>query len=630
MKYINRARMGIELFFDQLSDLTVASSTDTPEDCVEILQQQPYTAQMEECRRIQGALRRLMSARYALKEMLPARVQMVATSQFTPTPDRLLPVFQWVQELQKANAQARIQWQYALQDVGYRLGESAGAFLQAFSDLAAQRVSLLAQDDTLTLAIPDNLWGQGALQFTGVQTKLAQDSWFGYLFWIEADYADGVYEFRMLLDTDFSNTLYQERLLQSDDWTEITFRCTGASLELRTCDYAARIDALGIGGTDGVLLGLGELTRKQAMLGARALNSDESALFGLSTLMTALDLIPSAKLVRLPHELMDRLLDNRYLVEETCAILHEIPGKLSEKMIELLCDALDQYENEAYTRCERTMNRLQALFREARHSGDDLPWAVGVRQMLRNATAEYDGIFAFSAQYDDISAQIGANGVQLLHRAGFTGKFPNYTRKRGKWAEFVTFTTDGVPASTADGLVLLEYSVAVAKCELDKDGKIRGVSPEALNATAFDQFAENKAKFGLIFHPDQDGIRVAFPYAFTDSDTTRADRERTNAHIATGVAIALRSLAGKRLPRNYHPHCRGSLRAHHAFIDLLMRTLPVLSPVATATLLAQFLLDRAGFQMSAAIALAIAAGFGAIFVVTVCRYLHLRRTIWNR
>lgn len=182
MKYINRARMGIELFFDQLSDLTVASSTDTPEDCVEILQQQPYTAQMEECRRIQGALRRLMSARYALKEMLPARVQMVATSQFTPTPDRLLPVFQWVQELQKANAQARIQWQYALQDVGYRLGESAGAFLQAFSDLAAQRVSLLAQDDTLTLAIPDNLWGQGALQFTGVQTKLAQDSWFGYLF----------------------------------------------------------------------------------------------------------------------------------------------------------------------------------------------------------------------------------------------------------------------------------------------------------------------------------------------------------------------------------------------------------------------------------------------------------------
>ncbi len=101
MKYINRARMGIELFFDQLSDLTVASSTDTPEDCVEILQQQPYTAQMEECRRIQGALRRLMSARYALKEMLPARVQMVATSQFTPTPDRLLPVFQWVQELQK-------------------------------------------------------------------------------------------------------------------------------------------------------------------------------------------------------------------------------------------------------------------------------------------------------------------------------------------------------------------------------------------------------------------------------------------------------------------------------------------------------------------------------------------------
>ena len=61
-----------------------------------------------------------------------------------------------------------------------------------------------------------------------------------------------------------------------------------------------------------------------------------------------------------------------------------------------------------------------------------------------------------------------------------------------------------------------------------------------------------------------------------------------------------------------------------------MRTLPVLSPVATATLLAQFLLDRAGFQMSAAIALAIAAGFGAIFVVTVCRYLHLRRTIWNR
>ena len=630
MKYIDRTRMGIELFFDQLSDLTGSGTTDTPEDCVEILRQQPYPAQSEECRRIQGALRRLISARYALKDKLPARVQTVATSQFTPTPDRLLPVFQWVQELQLANAQARVQWQYALQDVGYRLGGAAGAFLQAFSDLAAQRVSLLVQDDALILSIPDNLWGQASLRFTGVQTMPEKEAMFGYLFWIEADYADGVYEFRLLLDTDFSDTLYQERLLQSDDWSEITIRCTDASLDLRTCNYAARIDALGIGGSDGVLLGLTELARKQAILGAQSLNAGETALFGLSTLMTALDLIPSAKLVRMPHQSVDQLLGNRYLVDETCKLLLEIDGDVAKKTAELLCDALDQYENESYSRCERALNRMRTMWDDARRSGGDLVWAVHMHRLLQNATAEFTDDFPFSAQYDDISAQITAKAVQLLLRAGFAGNFPNYTRIRGKKAEFVTFTTDGVPASTDDGQVLLQYSIAVAKCRVGKDGTLCGAAPASLTATALNRMTGNGANFGLIFHPDQDGITVAFPYEFADRDATRDDRARAGDHIATGTALALRALAGKRLPRNYRPHRPGQLHAQRAFGRLLARTLPLISPVGTAAVIAQFLLNRASFRMETAVAWAIAVGFGSVCWVTIFRYLHLRRTVWNR
>lgn len=630
MKYIDRAQTGIALFFDQLSDLTAADTPDTPEDCVEILRQQSYSAQTEECRRIQGALRRLMSARYTLKDRIPARVQMVATSQFTPTPDRLLPVFQWVQELHAANAQARMQGQYALQDVGYRLGGCADAFLQAFSKLAAQRVSLLAKDDALTLAIPDSLWGQAALRFTGIQSRPPEDAAFGYLFWIEADYADGVYEFRLLLDTDFSDTLYQERLLQSDNWSEITIKCTEAQLDVRTCDYAARIEALGLGGTDGVLLGLTELGRKQVMLGTSALSAGESALFGVSEICTALELIPSTKLVKTSHEYIEQVLGNRYLVEESCKLFRSIGGVFAEKLAKLLTDAMDQYENEALTACTRTLNRIRSGFQAARESGDDLVWADGICQMLREATKPYGAIFPFSAQYNDISAQIDAKAGVLLRRVGFDGKYPNYTRIRGKWAHFVTFTSDGVPTATDDGQVLLQCGVAVAKCKIGRDGKLCSVPPKRLSATALDKMAENGARFGLVFHPDQDGVTVTFPYGFHDCDAARESQAKAAAAMATAAAIAVRALDGKRLPLHYRPHRPGQLRAQGAFTGLLMRTLPLMSPVAAAALGVQFVLNRASFRMETAVAWAIAVGFGTVCWVTIFRYLHLRRTIWNR
>lgn len=634
MKYIDRTRIGMELFFSQLSELTNSDNTQTPEECVEMLQQNSYSVQTETCRRIQGALRRLISARYALKDRIPARIQMVASSQFTPTPDRLLPVFQWVQDLREENEQARIRWLYALQDTGSRLGDETGAFLRAFSEVTAQRVSLLPDAQGVTLSIPDSLWGQVSLRFSGMpKNELPESALFGYLFWIEADYTDSGYEFRLLLDTEFSDTLYQERLLQSRNWQEITLHCTEAKLHVQFCNYAARIDSYGFGGTDAALLGLCELLRKQTLLGTYPLSGPENHLTGVAQLLALLDLIPNALIPRSTRSPIDRLMENRYQITQTADILEQIDGNLGGALAELLRTALDAYENENFTQCHKLLDRFRRTFQNARQSGADIALAHSLMNILREGTADYHDAYPFENQYRDAQRRITDAAEPLLRKQQFSGTFPNYVRLRGHTAEYITFLTDGVPTASDDGFIHLHYSLAVARCRISprfSEAKSSLPPYDQLNASAFNHMREHNARFALIYHPNQDGIRLSFSYRFLEQEQDDALRIQAAAQTVQGVQIVLCALDHRPLPHGYRPHARGQLHAVHAFSNLFNRTLPFGSPAAAAFLLFFYSRFSGHFRMLSAFGAALAAGLLVMLGITCIRYLRLRRTIWNR
>ena len=149
----------------QVSPFTVPSDDHSPQELVDLAYEQSRSAQNELCRKIQSGIRALLSNQYQVADLLPARVRTFAESQFTPSTERLLPVFQWLSELHRTNHQLKVNWMYELQGAASKIGSGAADFLQSFSKLSAQRITLLQQENNLTLSLPDRLWGQAKLIF---------------------------------------------------------------------------------------------------------------------------------------------------------------------------------------------------------------------------------------------------------------------------------------------------------------------------------------------------------------------------------------------------------------------------------------------------------------------------------
>ena len=631
MKYIHLARIGMGLYFDQLSELT-AIQAPSPEECVDELQQNRFPVQREECRRIQGALRRLISQRYQLKGEIPARIQSVATNPFVPTPEQLLPVFQWVQALQAENQQAEVRCQYALQDVANHLPSETGSFLRAFSAVMTQRISLLPGDGTLTMALPESPWGQASLRFSGVPAELLPtQAVFGYLFWLECDRTENGYEFRFLLDTEFSETLYQERMLQPQHWQEISVFCADVALTCQLCDYTARIRRHGLAGMDALFAAFGELRRKEILLGASALTDGETRLSGMARLLATLDLLPDPLQTRSPEDPIDALLGNRYQLQGTLRQLREWDPKTGEALAVLLEKAQELNDTEEDTRCERQLNALRQYWTQMRTQGSGLQIAAAALADFQSATAGYTGIPSFAAQWADSAELIRAAVEPTLREHRFTGEFPHYVRLVGTRADYLSFTSDPMPVPYGDGTVHLTYSIAVASVRAEKkDGKITvGSRPYAqCSAAALEPIESVRA--GRIFHPSQDGHTLSFPYRFTERPTDSALRDQVAQTALFGVKIGLRALDGRALPHGYRPHPLGSHWGAKAFGEMFLRYLPASAVFSVPTMVAVYLHTAGASRSIGALAAGLACGAAGVFLIASVRWLHIRRTVWHR
>lgn len=634
MKYIDRTKIGLEMFLGQLSPLTSATTTESPENISKEMQLGTYTAQVAECRRIQGGLRRLISSRYNLKDTIPARVRMVAESQFTPSADRMVPVFRWAQNLQRENAQARVRWLYALNDATAALCEEAKAFLRSSSELAAQRVSVLPEENAVVLTVPDSLWGQISLRFTGIDpAQIPKTPVFGYLFWAEADRCDDKFEFRLTIDTEFSDTPYHERLLQSKNWQEVTFCCASVESSVRYCNYTARVEACGAVESDAMLLCLSELLRKHALLGTQSLSGPEHHLVGLATLFGALGLVPNVPVSSGNLPPMLKLMENRYQLTQCVRMLERLNTAFCTGLAELLEEAADHYDNEELMFCRKILDVFCEKFREAQRDGQIRPLASSVLCSLREGTAAYTHSEPFAAHYNDTRCRIEATVLPLLEKHGFTGTFPHYRRLHGKRAEYISFTTDTAPTATADGSLLIHYAVAAAYCrtvtEADKL-QVLGQPHDIMCAPCFVYEQHKDCRFGQVFHPAQDGKRCTFVYRYS-AQPEAEQYERTAAQLTEAVQLVIQALNNKPLPAHYKPHSKENLRSTQLFMQLFDRSLLFGVPFASAVvLLFHRMLLNGPWSMLALAAAALSAGLIVVLLVTLVRFLLLRRTIWQR
>lgn len=635
MKYIDRYQIGMEYYMAQLSELTSPLNPLAPQDTVAHLQEFSFSVQSDACKTIQAGLRRLVSSRYDLNGVVPARIRVIAESQFTPTAERLLPVFKWVESLRRENERARLQWLYALKDVSSRIAPEAGDFLQSFSQSRAQRVTLSFQPGSAVLSVPESLWGQARMVFDAPQTDLPQvgaeeRSLTGYLFWAEADRADDGMEFRFLIDTEFSDTVYTERLLQKQNWQEIRLSCREARMHVTRFDYAGLLRRRGSSGMAALAACFTELLKKQTMLGAMGLSMEENRLLGCAQLFAKSQLLPAVPPPAMQTH-ADILFENRYLVERTADFFEQNCGELGKELHRLLTDAQEKYDDEQPERTEKLMTRFCETLRQSEFDGSARQVTRPLLRRFAEATAEYCDTPYFSGAYD-IACRAAMRGAEkFLTGHGFTGSFPHYYRLRGGKAEYLSVCVSNEPSLTTDGNLCFVCEIAAAKRRFSRVSGVATVFglPAAEGCAPEFEFDDRiGTHFGTV-DSDETGAPCLFLWPF-EGELTEENAARSAERLTAMLRIAECGLRGKRLPHVFAVRHKRQIAAEHLFSHYVGRGLVFGVVFAIAGLLVTRGLVQTRAQTIGAVLTSLAGAALIVLLIGTVRYLIVRRSIWRR
>jgi hypothetical protein len=625
LKYIDRIRIGLELYMDRLSPLTSCINTRPPESAAELLMAENYPDLHAECRRIHAGLRHLTSDGLQLTEVLTQRVAAIARSPYTPTPEHLVPLFRWVQALRESNKLARNRWLSELQYCCDGCAPYVTDILRSFAEISAQRISLLPDGNTLTLSLPSSLWGDVSLRFTGISPEqMFATPRFGYLFWIEGERTAAGRQFRLLMDEAFSDTDYQDRLLQHEDWAELEFTCDTVEADIRTYDYTARALHHGFSGYNAMILCFGELLRKYFTLGQNGLNGSELRLIAPAMFFYRLEMIPNAYILNDHLPPTTQLFEQHYQLKQMITFFERECSKTGERIAQLLEKAADGYADEYSDNCHKHLQRLRKLLHLLVEAGDIGTVSERVLKLLQLATCSYTDRPTFADHYVRLQEYL-EQLVPILENEGFSGTFPNYQRKHGSRIQMISFLSDFMPTVQPGGPA---FNVSLAVAEYNPDQLFTLLDDETYTCQGASDFIETRdhfLRFGSVCNPQQDGIRCCF---LLDGDT--AQWAPAAMELTAGLQRALMTLNGRLLPESPRPHTRAFLRRNHTFAGLFEQTLPWGLPIAAVLIFWQwpFCTDIVPVMLMTLAALGAGMLFAAL--LTVIRFRRFRRRIWRR
>lgn len=633
MNRVHRHQIGIELFMAQVSPFTAPAEEHSPEELMELACEQSRSAQAELCRKIQSGIRALLSNQYQVADLLPARIRTFAESQFTPSTDRLLPVFQWLSSLHRANHQLRVNWMYEIQGAASKIGSGAADFLQSFSMLSSQRVTLLRQMENLVLSLPDRLWGQAKLVF---EAPLRCESFplpmFGYIFWADAIATEDGLRFHLVIDTEFSDTVYIERLLQDKNWLELTVECPSAQLQVELCDYAGRAFSSGVGSYDLVLTCCRELLHKASILGAASLNQKERGLVGVAKLFYGAGLLSlTSRPLGDAAEQAAELMDNRYAYQRNAAYFEQRCGELGKKLTALLNAALDEYENGATEKAGARLSEFCGFVHQMIKTGAIRYLSRPLMADFLKACEDFHAPYAFGAFIDRAQNAMVKHLEPLLKEAGFSGEFPHYRRIRRRKADLLSFLLSDPPCSKSDGRIYFSYSLAVARCSVLDTPEGPAVFRLPLREATASECRTDRTSLSVYAElaTDEDTGKCVFSYPYDLSQATEAD-DHAVQRLVPYLSIADNGLRNKPLPKSYLEVRKKHLKAKHIFSHLLAELSAVGVFVAIIILLAT---KSGAVNETWAILISVGSiigGIAAVFALGFFSYWRMKTSIWKK
>lgn len=633
MKHINRFQIGIELFLSQISTITSPANDVSPEETIELLKEQSFSAQTEFCKKIQSGLRRLISDRYDVSSFIPARVKAVAESQFTPTPERLLPIFKWVASLHRTNQQMRVQWLSDLKNVSDRIGADAGHFLESFSMMTSQRISLVRVEDRMVLSVPDRLWGQAKLIFEDAACNMPDAlPCFGYIFWVEADTTENGYVFRLLIDSEFSETVYTERLLQNKNWVEFSIECSSAVLAANLCDYTLRVRNSGRGAFETSMICCRELLHKASILGVYALNPAERELLGVAQILLHTGVLQQLDTKNLlPPLPADDLFENRYSFERAAAYFQQSCGIQGDRLHQLLMQILDAYEEGLQKKFAKYLAQFSDYWEQLVKTGRIRVISHPLQRSFAKATAGFREGYSFERYLSDARAALSRTFSPLLEEHGFSGSFPHFRRIRRHKAEFLSFVLRDPPAARSDGNIYFTYGIQLSRCSysyVEGDTLVFDMPYENCTAAECGLEKSHYSDFARLDR-DESGTLCVFCYEYNKL----VPEERSDAMAKSLIPcfhLALDCFDNKPVPKKYAAQHKRILHASHRFGRLLGEFSAV--GILVSILLLYFGKSRVVTTTHAVILTvsSILAGAAVVLLCSILGYGRMKRRIWNR
>jgi hypothetical protein len=573
--------LGLELHFAEISPITSKYNSYNAEETVSRIASELIMPQrLRLCYAIRRKLRELLSSSYNVRELIPPQVVELASLPILGTAEYLsylIPFFEWLQDLQRDNENARVRRIAAVNDVTARIGGEAGRFVSSFSALTGQVVSVVQKGDDVYISNVNSLWGKASLHLNSAEFE-GELPVFGFANWMEADVItmpDGSsgYEFRLTLDTEFSSEAARRRILQNKNWAQVSIRTSKVDFSFELYNYAQRLSLFGEGVNTCLFGSLMSLIQKAAVLGEEALSDCERELLHFAKLLDCYDLLRNQKRrlwLSVREEQLMELVENRFAYQRMLGTLRRLADGSAEGLLKILTAIAENYDsdepesNAFYLRqVGKLLNRWIALSGELRHLGKGIVKLLGESCTQTELESNVSGVFKKA------SSSIKAELEPCLKEMGFEGSYPNYRRQKGKEAQFITIACNPLSEVPGGGFYRMYFSIKLAKDTLDRKGTILNLPYTELNASDFERTGR---LYTQIADKNDEGADI-IQYSYLNNEFDGGESFAKDLKRYLGVAFS--ALNGKPLPKFYvrkhlgKKHAKANIPALIALVVML-------------------------------------------------------------
>ena len=632
MQYIHKVRLGLEHCFTDVSPVISLLGEFSPEDTMGQLMDRPIREQNEVCKKLFHLLRQLLQSDFPHKELIPDNVKRIAESLIAPDAysiERILPILLWLEKLRLKNEQDKVRWISNLHGTAALTDPMTAAFFENFPLVDSQRVSVLLEDGTLRICLPEKQWGQISLTLPEASLDSEMESpLFGYLFVLESEVFENRCQIRLLLDLEFSETSYQQRLLSEENWAEVSLSCAIPKLELSLYDYAKRIRSFGWGHARMLNECCDALQSKFAVLGRSALNDEENRLLILAQLFSSADYV-AHKEGGAPFEWNISVLENRFGLNNILQML-EKQGPAGQRFSGFLRTASDAFEQENNDQVMQSLLSFSRLYRALGRSLSGCRFAMNLLQFFTRAAGSYTDVYVEQVPHEAVRNTLQDHLGETLQNLGFSGALPHYTREYGRSVHFLSFVLAKEPSITDQGYLVFPYSLSIARApsnDLVSPADENSLPGGGFCAEDFEQIGR-PAKFGRLATEEDAGCAL-FGVKFLDPGREIPKAEELSKLLAYHLLVADNALKNQPLNKAYRATLRRILRRRKTLRRL---AIPIfLSSLASAAAVGYWMVDNVfdihhtKLTVSGFTAAAIIMAIAVLFIL----YWKKIRSIWT-